>query len=271
MYRKLYDSVPAGGYPIFIQLCWDGSEVTKSLKTSSMWPLTYSIINFPPCLRNKLHVGLHVMAFDLGSTAALDKCAEELLDLFNNPIHLNGYKFYVMLAQIIMDGPGRSKYCKLQGQRGFAGGCHKCDFKGRAFGGHRTVYDGYRRYTKKSRPRDERRDCKSRRCKNLGLHFSFDEEGTTPEPRSYEQYILDGTEADRMNTLEGKKNLHVNGVMGVWSLHILPYASLIHWTLDLMHTFSNVIEDCLKSIIPKHGGRSGLLYQNENRTYDKKW
>ena len=58
--------------------------------------------------------------------------------------------------------------------------------------------------------------------------------------------------------------------MGVWSLHVLPYARLIHWTLDLMHTFSNVIEDCLKSIIPKHGGRSDLLYSNENRTYDKK-
>ncbi len=210
------------------------------------------------------------MALDLGSTAALDKCAEELLDLFNNPIQLNGYKFHVMLAQIIMDGPGRCKYCKLQGQRGFAGGCHKCDFKGRAFGGHRTVYDGYRRYTSKSRPRDERRDRKSRRCKNEGLHFSYDEEGTKPEPRSYDQYILDGTEADRLNALEGKRNLNVNGVMGVWSLHVLPYAHLIHWTYDLMHSFSNVIEDCLKSIIPKHGGRTGLLYQNDNRTYDKK-
>ena len=85
--------MPVGGVPIFIQLCWDGSEVTKSVKTESMWPLTYSIINLPPCLRNKLHIGLHVMALDYGSTAALDKCAEELLDLFTNPIKLNGYDY----------------------------------------------------------------------------------------------------------------------------------------------------------------------------------
>jgi len=263
--------MPVGGVPIFIQLCWDGSEVTKSVKTESMWPLTYSIINLPPCLRNKLHIGLHVMALDYGSTAALDKCAEELLDLFTNPIKLNGYNYYVILAQIIMDGQGRCKYCKMQGQRGFAGGCHKCDFKGRAFGRHRTVYDGYRRYTNKVKPRDERRDRKSRRCKSEGLQFSYDEEGTKPTLRTYDEYIRDGLEAERLNDLgvNGKKNNYVNGVMGVWALHVLPYAHLIHWTYDLMHTFSNIIEDCLKSIIPKHGGRTGLLYENDNRTYNK--
>jgi hypothetical protein len=37
-----------------------------------------------------------------------------------------------------------------------------------------------------------------------------------------------------------------------------------------MHTFSNVVQDCLESIIPTHGGRTGLLYPNTNRTYDKK-
>ena len=108
-------------------------------------------------------------------------------------------KNYVINEVIMIETGESCKYCKLQGQRGFAGGCHKCDFKGRAFGGNRTVYDGYRRYTNKSRPRAERRGRKSRRCKKEGLDFSFDEERTKPEPRSYDQYILDGTEAERLN------------------------------------------------------------------------
>ena len=58
-----------------------------------------------------------------------------------------------------------------------------------------------------------------------------------------------------------------NGVKGVWSLHVLPYAHKIHWTYDLMHTFANIITDSLKSITTTHGGRAGLLYKNENRTY----
>ena len=140
VYRKLARQIPQGGMPIHLQLCWDGAEMHHTVMADSMWPVSYSIMNFSPCLRNKLHVGLHVMAFDNGSDAALDKCAEELQDLFLNPIISRGIRFYVIISQILMDGQGRNKYCKLEGQRGFSGGCHVCDFKGRAFGSKRTVY-----------------------------------------------------------------------------------------------------------------------------------
>ena len=265
MYEALAQEVPAGGVPIYIQLCWDGSIIYRTVQKDSMWPLTYSIVNLPPSLRNKLHVGMHVLSFDHGSTAALDKCASELLDLYKNPIELNGKKYYVIVAQIIMDGQGRCKYCKLEGQRSFNGGCHTCDFKGRAFGSRRTVYDGYRRFLD---PTDERRKAKSRVNKKTGLHFSFDEDGRTPRKRTYDQYVADGTHCDQqMARLPVDTGYVRNGVKGVWALHVLPYAHKIHWTYDLMHTFANIITDSLKSITTTHGGRAGKLYKNDNRTY----
>jgi hypothetical protein len=94
-----------------------------------MYPLCYSIMNLPPCLRNKVHVGLHVAAFCQGSTASLDLCAKELLDLWHNPITIGGKIFYVMVSQILMDGPGRVKYCKCQSTNAFSG-CNLCDVTG---------------------------------------------------------------------------------------------------------------------------------------------
>ena len=196
LYQSFVSSLPTDDHaiPILLQLCWDGAEMYNTVKADSMWPLTYSITNFPPCLRNKLNVGLHVLGFDLGSTACINKCAEELLQLFNKPIEMYGYKFYVMITQIIMDGKGRESYCRLQSQRGFAGGCHVCDFKGRAFGNKRTVYDGYRRYTASGRGADERRTARSDRNKREKLHFSFDEERETPVQRKH-----DGKKCDHQN------------------------------------------------------------------------
>ena len=264
-YQALAKEIPDGGIPIFIQLCWDGAVIYRTVQKESMWPMTYSIVNFPPSLRNKLHIGMHVLSFDHGSTAALDKCASELLDLYNNPIESNGRKYYVIISQIIMDGQGRCKYCKLEGQRSLSGGCHSCNFKGRAFGPRRTVYDGYRRYLA---PQDERRKAKSKKNKKEGLHFSFDEEGRTPTKRTYAEYIEDGTFADHHNgVLPVDTGYSRNGVKGVWSLHVLPYADKIHWTYDLMHTFANIITDSIKSITVSHSGRAGKLYKNENRTY----
>jgi hypothetical protein len=268
LYKKFSESLPDNNsIPILLQLCWDGAEIFNTVKADSMWPLTYSITNLPPCLRNQLNVGLHVLGFDLGSTACINKCAEELLNLYERPIEMYGCKFYVMVTQIIMDGKGRESYCKLQSQRGFAGGCHVCDFKGRAFGNKRTIYDGYRRYTSNTRGADERRKAKSEHNRKAKLYFSFDENLDRPMKRKYEDYIRDGLEAEELNrTSTTAKKFNVNGVKGVWCLHILPYASKIHWTYDLMHTFNNVITDALSSIVPTYSGKAGLLYPNENRT-----
>ena len=95
-----------------------------------MWPVVYSIVNFPPSLRNKLHLGLHVAAFDNGNDLPLEMFAKELLSLYENPIEFNGIKYLVIVSQIVMDGPGRSSFCKLLGHTALKGGCNLCDFKG---------------------------------------------------------------------------------------------------------------------------------------------
>ena len=117
-------------FPIFIQVCWDGANIHNTVQRDSMWPLLYSIISLPPSLRNKLHLGLHVASFDNGNRASLDMFASELKNLYENPIIVNGIKYYVMVFQIIMDGPGRNKFCKLLGPHALNGGCNLCEFKG---------------------------------------------------------------------------------------------------------------------------------------------
>ena len=129
VYEALRIEVPAGGVPIFIQICWDGALMFNAGKGESMWPLCYSIMNLPPCLRNKVHIGMHVATFCKGSTASLDIFSQELLDLWNHPIEVDGKMYYVMVSQIVMDGPGRLKYCKCQGTTALAG-CNLCDVTG---------------------------------------------------------------------------------------------------------------------------------------------
>ena len=94
-----------------------------------MWPLCYSIVNLPPCLRNKVHLGMHVGSFCEGTVASLDMFAKELLSLWNNPISVDGQAYYVMVSQVVMDGPGRSKYCKCTTTVAHAG-CNICDMTG---------------------------------------------------------------------------------------------------------------------------------------------
>ena len=71
-------------------------------------------MNFPPSLRDKIHVGLHVASFDDGSNAATEVFANELLHLWNVGIHLHNKTYYVCCPQIIMDGRGREKFMNVQ-------------------------------------------------------------------------------------------------------------------------------------------------------------
>jgi hypothetical protein len=133
------------GIPIFIQICWDGATMFKFVQGPSMWPLCYSIMNFPPSMRNKVNIGLHVASFCNGAEASQQVLAEELLDLWENPIEVDGDRYYVVVAQILMDGPGRSKYTKCRPTTSFDG-CNICCLPGRRFGQGRTIYDSFRRY-----------------------------------------------------------------------------------------------------------------------------
>lgn len=51
---------------IGVQICWDGVD-RFNFSGKSMWPLAYSILNFPSDLRNKLFLGLFVAALCEGN------------------------------------------------------------------------------------------------------------------------------------------------------------------------------------------------------------
>ena len=73
---KLHDPE---GVPIYLQIYWDGASMFNFIKGPSMWPLCYSIMNLPPSLRSKMHIGLHVASFCDGAHASQDVMADELL------------------------------------------------------------------------------------------------------------------------------------------------------------------------------------------------
>lgn len=133
------------GIPIYLQICWDGATMFHFVQGPSMWPLCYSIMNLPPSMRNKIHIGLHVASFCHGIAASQTMLAEELLDLWNNPIVVDDDRYYVVVSQILMDGPGRTKYTKCRSTTSFQG-CNICCLPARGFGLGRSVYDGIRRY-----------------------------------------------------------------------------------------------------------------------------
>jgi hypothetical protein len=148
VYMKLKERIrnkDADGVPIFLQICWDGATMFQFVQGPSMYPTCYSIMNFPPSMRNKVNVGLHVASFCNGCDASQKVLGEELLNLYDNPIVVDGVRYYVMVAQILMDGPGRTAFCKCRSTTSHDG-CPLCDVNARSFGKGRRVYDSFRRY-----------------------------------------------------------------------------------------------------------------------------
>ena len=130
---------------IFLQICWDGADMHHNMKAEkSMWPIFYSIMNFPPSLRHVSHVGMHMAGLDLGAYCSLEVFADELEQLWNTGFIVDGQRYKVFLVEILSDSRGREKLMKVQGAGSHAG-CSKCDFAGRTFARAR-VYDGWRRY-----------------------------------------------------------------------------------------------------------------------------
>ena len=92
------------------------------------------------------------------------------------------------------------------------------------------------------------------------LQFSFQETGSLPLLRTYEDYLHSAEIAIRTGDPH-------DGVKGLWCLHILDYAGYIRRTVDFMHTAHNVICDILGCIRPTNGG-DRKLFQHKNRTVD---
>jgi hypothetical protein len=205
-------------------------------------------------------VGMHLASFDNGSTAALEMFAEELLDLWNNPIIIDGISHYVVIGQILMDDKGRESFCGVQGATSLAG-CNLCHFEGRTFA-KRTVFDGARRYCKHN---DTTRLKDSQKNVRNNLHFSFDERRSHPKKRKYADYVASANVAAAENARRPSGTAAHEGVKKLWVLDILPYAEWVHWTEDLMHCFFNIIKDGLNSMRPTNSGDK-KLYQHQNRT-----
>ena len=109
---------------------------------------------------------------------------------------------------------------------------------------------------------------------NGNLYYAFDEHRAKPIRRSYAEYLASADEAtDNVRkkrrvgaTAEEKKLLsHVGGVLGRWCLDRLPYAALIFWTMDMMHTFCNVIHNILDTMRPTRSAITGVYYAHSNR------
>ena len=202
-------------------------------------------------------------SFDDGSDASLKMLAEELLDLWKNPITVNGNKHVVVLGQILMDDKGRESFCGVQG--GTAGaGCNICHFEGRTFK-RRQVHDGIRRYLSMN---DATRKKDSAKNTRDNYDFSFDEVRPPPKKRTYTDYKESAAiaEVENRDKPPNSRSLYAHrGVKKLWCLDILPYAKHIHWTVDMMHCWNNVIHDMLNSLRPSQSGDK-TLYRHKNRT-----
>lgn len=116
-----------------------------------MYPLCYSIMNLPPSLRNKMNIGLHIASFCTGTNASQKVLVEELMTLIDHPIEVDGRRYYVVVAQALFDGPGRTSYMKVRSTNS-KDGCPLCDVDARPFGKGRVVYDSMRRYLPMGHP-----------------------------------------------------------------------------------------------------------------------
>jgi hypothetical protein len=205
---------------------------------------------------------MHVASFDDGSFAALKVFAQEMLDLWNEPIVIDGKRYFVVIGQILMDDKGRESFCGVQGATSKAG-CNICHFEGRTFK-TRQVFDGIRRYLPMH---NATRKANSKKNQNDRFHFSFDETRAPPRKRTYaeyREYAAIAEEENRTSTRAVKNSSH-KGVKKLWVLDILPYAKYIHWTVDMMHCSNNIITDMLNSLRPTNSGDK-KLYQHKNRT-----
>ena len=113
LFKLFYEKCPNDGKLIYLQVCWDGADMFN-FSGKSMWPICYCIMNLPPSLRDKMHVGMHVASFDNGSDAGLEVFTNEMFFLWENGLYVDGCKYYVCCPQIVMDGRGREKFCNVQ-------------------------------------------------------------------------------------------------------------------------------------------------------------
>ena len=95
-YKGLLASIPHGNKLICLALSLDGT-VTFPNSTNLMYPLSYKVLNLPPSLRNKVHIGMHLAYLDSESKQCCKILAMELIDLYVNPIVINDTNIHVVV------------------------------------------------------------------------------------------------------------------------------------------------------------------------------
>jgi hypothetical protein len=82
-----------------------------------------------------------------------------------------------------------------------------------------------------------------RLASEIGYQYYCEEIRPPPLPKLYQNYRQNGFLAAATGKI-------VDGVKGLWTLDHLPYAKYIHWVVDPMHCFGNIIKDSVKVLRP---------------------
>jgi hypothetical protein len=131
-------------------------------------------------------------------------------------------------------------------------GCNVCHFPGKKIGGP-VCYNNHRKYLPTNH---ELRNLTplSQRQTSMFQYYS-NERGSEPTLRTYHEYVQNAHEAE----VRGQA---VDGVKGLWTLHALPYASLILRIVDPMHTFANIIKDSVNVLSPENNRCESIPNRN---------
>jgi hypothetical protein len=227
---------------IGLEICWDGTTPFQysSANNESLWPILCSILNFPSTLRGKIHIGLHMLGVNYGAYSIWDSIVEEFNDLWINGIIVGDIKYRIAIIRVTLDGKGLQTLTKTSGSVSYSG-CNKCHFPGLRFA-NRQCYPYHRRYLD-SNDRRRMKTCHEELQLDPSLQYHFEVVEPEPTPRTYQEYLANGHRAEQTHST-------VDGVKGVWTLQQLPYAANIYWIKDPMHSFANIIKDCVKVLRP---------------------
>ena len=236
---------------IGLQFCWDGADMFE-FSGKVIWPLAVSILNFPKDLRDKMNIGLHVVAMCTGNDMSLHIFAAELQELWTPGLVVNGITYRIGVVNGIWDGRGFESVTKTQGGGSLAG-CNACHFPGLRFA-NTSVYPHYSSYLPEN---DNRRLKRPVNVPNHSLMYNIANNIVKPPiDRSYDEYIAAG---QAFNHRKDKRILAVDGVKGIWALDALPYASHIWKTKDRMHCADHAVKDtinCLSKTTSFHKNRT---------------
>jgi hypothetical protein len=195
----------------------------------------------------------------LGSNVTLEIFAEELKELWSPGILIDGITYRIGLVNGIWDGRGFEQVTKTQGGGSLAG-CNACQFPGFRFA-NTSVYPFYSRYLPAD---DTRRFKRPLRVPNSSLMYNLEkEESEKPAERSYAEYIHNGTAF--LNRAD-QRILAVDGVKGIWALHVLPYASHIWKTKDRMHCADHAVKDTINVLSKTTGSHTNRSEKYSVRT-----